>query len=62
MSEPIVADDKPRAVPLEPGETYHWRACGHDHLNQFDGDDSATWKKEIADLTGISYAGYDPAR
>ena len=28
MSEPVVADDKPRAVSLEPGKTYAWCACG----------------------------------
>jgi glutamate synthase domain-containing protein 2/CDGSH-type Zn-finger protein len=38
------------------------RACGHDHLNQFCRDDIATWKREIADLTGIAYAGFDPTR
>lgn len=33
------------------------RACGHTHLNQFHSDDITTWKKEMADLTGIKYAG-----
>jgi glutamate synthase domain-containing protein 2 len=33
------------------------RACGHDHLNRFNKDDIITWKKEIADLAGIRYAG-----
>lgn len=33
------------------------RACGHNHLNQFNPKDITTWKKEMADLTGISYAG-----
>jgi len=33
------------------------RACGHDHLDQFDRDDITTWKRELADLTGIPYAG-----
>jgi glutamate synthase domain-containing protein 2/CDGSH-type Zn-finger protein len=33
------------------------RACGHDHLRQFEGDDIATWHREMADLTGIDYAG-----
>ena len=32
-------------------------ACGHSHLNQFNRDDLTTWKREIADLTGIRYAG-----
>ena len=33
------------------------RACGHTHLNQFNRDDITTWKKEMADLTGIAFAG-----
>ena len=33
------------------------RACGHTHLNQFNRDDITTWKREIAELTGIRYAG-----
>jgi len=33
------------------------RACGHTHLNQFNANDITTWKKEIADLTGIQFAG-----
>ncbi len=33
------------------------RACGHSHLNKFNANDITTWKKEIADLTGIHYAG-----
>lgn len=33
------------------------RACGHTHLNQFNAADITTWKKEMADLTGIQYAG-----
>jgi glutamate synthase domain-containing protein 2 len=33
------------------------RACGHSHLNQFNAEDITTWKKEMADLTGIQYAG-----
>ncbi len=33
------------------------RACGHDHLNQFSIDDLSTWKREMADLSGIPYAG-----
>ena len=38
------------------------RACGHSHLNQFDRSDITTWKKEMADLTGIQFAGFVPAR
>ena len=33
------------------------RACGHDHLDKFSVEDIATWHKEIADLTGIEFAG-----
>ncbi len=33
------------------------RACGHDHLQQFNPNDLATWKQEIASLTGIRYSG-----
>ena len=33
------------------------RACGHNHLNQFNVDDLTTWKKEMAELSGIRYAG-----
>ena len=33
------------------------RACGHTHLNQFNPDDITTWKKPMAELTGIAFAG-----
>jgi glutamate synthase domain-containing protein 2 len=33
------------------------RACGHNHLNQFNKNDITTWKKEMANLSGIKYAG-----
>ena len=33
------------------------RACGHDHLSGFSRDDLTTWKRDIADLTGVAYAG-----
>ncbi|MCC5854368.1 MAG: CDGSH iron-sulfur domain-containing protein [Idiomarina sp.] len=33
------------------------RACGHDALNQFNMNDLATWHREVAHLTGVSYAG-----
>lgn len=33
------------------------RACGHDHLNQFNIDDITTWKEEMARLTGVPFAG-----
>ena len=33
------------------------RACGHDHLSQFEPRDLTTWKREMAALTGIRFAG-----
>lgn len=33
------------------------RACGHDHLARFTPEDLTTWKKEIADLSGVKYSG-----
>jgi glutamate synthase domain-containing protein 2 len=33
------------------------RACGHSHLAQFNTADITTWKKEMAALSGIAYAG-----
>lgn len=33
------------------------RACGHNHLNKFNQNDITTWKKEMAKLTGIKFAG-----
>jgi glutamate synthase domain-containing protein 2/CDGSH-type Zn-finger protein len=33
------------------------RACGHSHLSQFNTNDITTWKKHMAELTGIRYAG-----
>ena len=33
------------------------RACGHDHLSQFTRDDLTTWKREMADLSGVAYGG-----
>ena len=36
------------------------RGCGHSHLSQFELRDLTTWKREIAQLTGIRYAGVTP--
>jgi hypothetical protein len=36
------------------------RACGHDHLNQFERDDLATWKRDMALLSGVRFAGVMP--
>ncbi|POF28561.1 glutamate synthase-related protein [Roseibium marinum] len=33
------------------------RACGHSHLNQFHPEDLTTWKREMADLSGVAYGG-----
>lgn len=33
------------------------RACGHDHLSKFCVDDITTWKREMADLSGVRFAG-----
>jgi len=33
------------------------RACGHAALADFSADDLTTWKRDIADLTGVRYAG-----
>ena len=33
------------------------RACGHDSLSKLDARDITTWKKEMAELTGIKYGG-----
>ena len=38
------------------------RACGHTHLSQFDRSDITTWKKQMADLTGLEFAGYNASR
>ncbi len=34
------------------------RACGHDRLSAFEKDDLATWRREMALLSGVAYAGY----
>ncbi len=36
------------------------RACGHDHLNKFNINDLTTWKRDVAYLTGVKYAGVVP--
>jgi len=33
------------------------RACGHDHLRKLCPNDLTSWKREVADLAGIAYAG-----
>ena len=36
------------------------RACGHNHLNQFEMEDLTTWDRDISYLTGVRYAGVTP--
>jgi nitrite reductase/ring-hydroxylating ferredoxin subunit len=36
------------------------RACGHDHLSGFAVDDLTTFRRDVASLTGVSYAGVAP--
>ena len=33
------------------------RACGHDHLSKFNQNDLTTWKREMADLSGVNFGG-----
>jgi glutamate synthase domain-containing protein 2/nitrite reductase/ring-hydroxylating ferredoxin subunit len=33
------------------------RACGHSSLSQFTPDDLTSWKREVADLAGVAWAG-----
>ncbi|MEP0941539.1 MAG: glutamate synthase-related protein [Rhizobiaceae bacterium] len=33
------------------------RACGHSHLAQFNSEDLTTWKKDMAELSGVAYGG-----
>jgi len=34
------------------------RACGHDNLSGFNKNDLATWHREMALLSGVSYSGF----
>ena len=33
------------------------RACGHHSTNQFGVEDLTTWKKDMAELSGVTYGG-----
>lgn len=33
------------------------RACGHDHLSKFSANDLTTWKKDMAELSGVAFGG-----
>ncbi|RLA62272.1 MAG: glutamate synthase [Epsilonproteobacteria bacterium] len=35
------------------------RACGHDQLSNFNQKDLTTWKKDMADLSGVEFGGID---
>ena len=34
------------------------RACGHGHISDFHRDDLTTWKKEMAELSGVAFGGH----
>lgn len=38
------------------------RACGHSHLNQFNQDDLSTFNRELANVSGVEFSGFDPDR
>lgn len=38
------------------------RACGHDHLNQFASDDLSSYHKDLAELAGIDWSGFNAGR
>lgn len=38
------------------------RACGYTHLNQFQKSDLTTWKKDMAELSGVDFGGFNPNR
>lgn len=33
------------------------RACGHDHLSKFEADDLTTWKRDMAEISGVAFGG-----
>ena len=35
------------------------RACGHHHLSGFNSNDLATWHKDMAQLSGVKYSGFN---
>ena len=37
------------------------RACGHRSLAEFSPRDLTSWKRDVAELVGIRYAGVGPA-
>jgi glutamate synthase domain-containing protein 2 len=33
------------------------RACGHAHLSEFEHRDLTTWKKDMAEISGVAFGG-----
>lgn len=33
------------------------RACGHDHLSKFNHDDLTTWKRDMSEISGVTFGG-----
>ena len=33
------------------------RACGHDDFTKFNPDDLVTWKRDMAELSGVNFGG-----
>ena len=33
------------------------RACGHDHLSKFNQEDLTTWKKDMSEISGVTFGG-----
>ncbi len=62
LSGPAIAGTKPKAMTIEAGRDYRWCACGHRHLSKFNGNNITTWKRDMAELSGISFAGVDSHR
>lgn len=38
------------------------RACGHEHLNEFNKHDLSSWDRSLAELAGIEWSGFDASR
>jgi len=38
------------------------RACGHTHLSEFQPRDLTTWKRDMAQLSGVAYGGVSPVQ
>ena len=53
----LVRVDPPGQRALHHPDGFGRRACGHDHLQQFQLDDLTTYDRDLAYLTGVPYAG-----